>query len=186
MRSRNPAYNVWQQIKARCLNPRNKNYPEYGARGITMYPEWVSSFPAFLGAVGPRPSPKHSIDRIDGTRGYVPGNVRWATASEQARNRPTFVRMLEHQGRRQTIVEWAQEIGIPPPTLYNRIRNGWPVARALTEPSGTMRRDSHLLTVGGRTQTLPAWAREKGLRIGTLRERLRRGWPPEKALDPLP
>ena len=74
-------------MKRRCYSPSDTSYPKYGARGITVADEWRNDFPAFLAYIGPKPSPRHTIDRIDGTKGYVPGNVRWATYHEQAVNR---------------------------------------------------------------------------------------------------
>ncbi len=83
-----PEYKCWQQIKARCLNPKHRAYPNYGGRGITLAPEWKHDFLAFYRHVGPRPTPKHSLDRYpDNDGSYVPGNVRWATWAEQAVNR---------------------------------------------------------------------------------------------------
>lgn len=82
-----PEYKCWQQIKARCLNPNHKAYPDYGGRGITICDAWKDDFELFWGQVGPRPTPKHSLDRIDNNKGYEPGNVRWATKTEQNRNR---------------------------------------------------------------------------------------------------
>ena len=181
---KHPLSNLWRKMKARCQNPKDREFFRYGARGITVCDRWANSFQAFVEDVGPRPSPKHSIDRIDGAKGYSPDNCRWATAQEQSLNRPEWVVILEHQGRRQTVVEWARELGIGPSTLYNRVRMGWPPDRALQERPGTRRVNSRMLTVGGRTQTLPAWAREAGLRPKTVKERLRRGWTPEEALSP--
>jgi hypothetical protein len=79
-------YQAWANMKARCLNPTNKAYGYYGGRGITVCEEWNSSFERFLGDVGPRPGPAHSIDRIDNDRGYAPGNVVWATKAKQQQN----------------------------------------------------------------------------------------------------
>lgn len=83
---RNPEYQVWTCLKKRCLNPTNSAYHNYGGRGITVCPEWVEDFGAFLAHVGPRPTPQHTIHRIDNDKGYWPGNVRWATKKEQAAN----------------------------------------------------------------------------------------------------
>ena len=83
-----PEYAVWKMLKQRCLNPRARKYPDYGARGITVCERWRDSFVAFLADVGPRPGPGYSIDRFpDNDGNYEPGNVRWATAKEQAANR---------------------------------------------------------------------------------------------------
>lgn len=82
-----PEYKIWDGIIERCCNPNSQRYADYGGRGITICPEWRSDFTAFLAAVGIRPNPKLSIDRIDNDRGYEPGNVRWTTYKEQAANR---------------------------------------------------------------------------------------------------
>jgi len=82
-------YCSWGAIKKRCLNPNDKDYPRYGGAGVTMYPQWAESFEAFFAEVGKAPSRNHSIDRIDTRLGYQPGNVRWATHSEQQRNKTT-------------------------------------------------------------------------------------------------
>lgn len=82
-------YRIWQGFRNRCLNPKNKDYPRYGGRGITVHPDWIpkNSFMSFYDHVGARPSKLHSLDRIDNSKGYEPGNVRWATPKEQATNR---------------------------------------------------------------------------------------------------
>lgn len=80
-------YRTWQSMKDRCDNPSCKDYHRYGARGIKVYSRWRRSFPAFLAHIGQRPAGAYSIERIDNARGYRPGNVRWATAADQARNR---------------------------------------------------------------------------------------------------
>lgn len=82
-----PEYRVWKDMKSRCLNPRRRNYRLYGGRGICICEEWQRSFAAFLAHVGSRPSSDHQIDRIDNDGHYEPGNVRWATRSEQQQNK---------------------------------------------------------------------------------------------------
>ena len=81
-----PEYRVWCKIKERCYNSSRKEFPRYGGRGIRLCDEWLNNPAAFVDYVGQRPSPRHSIDRIDNEGNYEPGNVRWATPKEQSRN----------------------------------------------------------------------------------------------------
>lgn len=78
---------IWRQMKQRCYNPRKSDYHLYGARGVRICDRWLNSFENFYADMGPRPSMGHSVDRIDGSKGYEPGNCRWATRTEQSRNR---------------------------------------------------------------------------------------------------
>lgn len=80
-------YITWQAMKRRCHHKNAANYGRYGARGISVCKEWLESFEAFVAHVGMPPSQKHSIDRINNSGNYEPGNVRWATAQQQADNR---------------------------------------------------------------------------------------------------
>lgn len=81
-----PTYISWQSMKQRCLNPNAPNYHKYGGRGIGVHPDWVGSFEVFLANMGERPNGT-SLDRIDSTGHYEPGNCRWATPLEQRHNR---------------------------------------------------------------------------------------------------
>lgn len=131
-----PEYRIWADIRQRCLNPKRECFKNYGGRGIGICAPWRDSFAVFLAHVGPRPSGTHSIDRIDNSRGYEPGNVRWATPTEQASNTRAN-RKLEHAGERLTVNEWARRTGIRPSTIAFRLKVGWSVAEALTSPVRT-------------------------------------------------
>ena len=84
-----PSYSIWSNMKARCQNPSSTAYRFYGARGITVCDRWVH-FKNFAEDMGVRPSPEHTLDRIDGTKGYSLDNCRWATRTEQCLNRKIF------------------------------------------------------------------------------------------------
>lgn len=83
-----PEYVAWCAMIQRCEYPKHDRWHRYGGRGITICAEWRNSYEAFLAHVGRRPTPSHSIDRYPNPDGnYEPGNVRWATRSEQAKNK---------------------------------------------------------------------------------------------------
>jgi AP2 domain len=84
-----PEYGIWCGIKKRCYNKNCRQYNDWGGRGIKVCDEWLNSFISFLEDMGPRPSPKHSIERINNSGNYEASNCKWATASEQASNRRT-------------------------------------------------------------------------------------------------
>lgn len=88
--NKHPLYVTWLGIKTRCFNADHPSYLNYGARGITMAPQWKDDFEQFVKDVGEKPSPKHTLDRIDNDCNYEPGNIRWATATEQAANRRPY------------------------------------------------------------------------------------------------
>jgi hypothetical protein len=88
--ARTTEYEIWVGIRKRVHNANDKLYPYYGGRGVTLCEEW-EDFSVFLRDVGRRPSKAHSLDRKDNDGPYAPGNVRWATKAEQARNRRSNV-----------------------------------------------------------------------------------------------
>lgn len=136
-----PEYRVYSHMIGRCSNPGDTAFRNYGGRGISVCDRWRESFAHFLADMGPRPSPAHSIDRIDNDGHYEPSNCRWALMQEQARNKQNTV-YLEHDGRRLPLPAWAEMAGLPPNVLRSRIRNGWPVERALTAAYPAPRKDS--------------------------------------------
>lgn len=129
-----PLYNTWLGIKQRCFNPRSPAYPYYGGRGITMCEAWRDCYETFRDAVGPRPGKGLSLDRVDNSRGYEPGNTRWATRKQQSDNRRSNI-LVEFRGETHNLKGWARVLSIPYPRLYMRVfRLGWSLERALTQP----------------------------------------------------
>lgn len=125
-----PEYGAWSNMIQRCTNPNNPEYHNYGERGITVCERWRLSFTAFWEDVGDRPSPQHSIHRINNDIGYEPGNVRWVTAREQGAGRRRNV-WIEAGGERLILAEWSRRTGIPYDTIRGRLLRGWSPERAM-------------------------------------------------------
>lgn len=128
-----PEYGIWCAMKDRCNRQANRNFKDYGGRGIKICPEWDHSFDAFFSYVGARPSKHHSIDRIDNDGDYAPGNVRWATQSQQARN-TRIAKTVSFNGETLHLLEWAARYGIGYSSLNYRLAHGWEFERAITTP----------------------------------------------------
>lgn len=129
-----PEYKVWDNMISRCTSPTYIGYANYGDRGITVCERWRNSFAAFLKDMGLRPSPNHSIDRVNNEGNYEKANCRWATRRQQQRNRRRN-RLLTFKGKTMCLAEWAERINMPYFTLHGRLRLGWSVERALLTPA---------------------------------------------------
>lgn len=129
--SESSEFRVWADMRRRCRDPRNTNFPHYGGRGIYVCDRWRDSFENFFADMGKRP-PGMTLERKDNDGPYSPDNCQWATRSAQARNRRTS-RMLTHEGLTMSAPDWADRVGIPLGVLKTRLQRGWSVARALTE-----------------------------------------------------
>lgn len=143
-------YRAWSALRTRCTNTNLPDYARYGGRGVTFCERW-KSFQNFYADVGPRPSPLHSIDRWPNKDGnYEPGNVRWATDKEQARNTRNN-RTITFAGFTFCAAEWAERLGMGVFTLYRRLNAGWSVEDALKRPVrqwGKPQRDHWTATFG--------------------------------------
>lgn len=131
-KSKTKLHTIWSSMKQRCHNPNSASYPQYGGRGIKVCKRWRKSFEAFEADMGPRPSPKHSVDRIDNNRGYSPKNCRWATNVEQCNNSRVNT-WLTFNGVSMTARDWAVVTGIPRDVILNRNKIGWSIERTLTQ-----------------------------------------------------
>lgn len=128
-------YWSWQSMVKRCTNPNHQTYRYYGARGIRVCERW-RIFDNFRADMGPRPSRRHSIDRIDNSGNYEPGNCRWATPEEQGANMSRN-RIITANGVSMSVSEWARRIGIHQSAIHHRMRRmGWSPERAVTTPKG--------------------------------------------------
>jgi hypothetical protein len=125
-------YSSYFNMRQRCENPKNKDYPVYGGCGIVVCPEW-QTFERFLTDMGPKPTPQHTIERKDNSKGYSPDNCRWATRIEQLSNTRRN-RYIEFEGQRYTISEWARRKGLRRHLLRWRLDHNWTIADALNTP----------------------------------------------------
>lgn len=128
-----PEYYIHRSMLNRCNNPHDPAYTDYGGRGITVDPvlydiqRWLRE----LG--GPRPSSQHTLERINNERGYVRGNICWATRKEQAQNRRN-TRRLTIGGITQPLSVWADQRGLHRSTLWRRLQRGWNIEKAISTP----------------------------------------------------
>jgi hypothetical protein len=178
---RAPEYQVWAGMKNRCSDPKSDRWMRYGGRGIRVCERWLDSFENFYADMGDRPGPGYQIDRIDNDGNYEPGNCRWVTRLVNANNKESS-RMIEFQGKVQSLSSWARQVGLTKGALETRLNAGWSVARALTEPTGALKKNTVFMEHEGRKLPLQDWAKITGIPMATLHNRLRAGWSDGRAL----
>lgn len=140
MRTR-PEYNIWKGIRNRCFNKNNQAYDRYGGRGIKLCLRWKASFMNFFMDMGPRPSKKHSIDRMDNDGNYSPKNCRWATREEQANNKRGNIN-ITYKGETKTLKQWSRYLSFNYHRAHQRLQAGWEFEEILKD-SPEKRRMSH-------------------------------------------
>lgn len=169
------AYQVWRSLIKRCTNPTDKDWHNYGGRGITVCERWLS-ITSFVHDMGERPAGM-TIERINNDLGYSPDNCRWATRPEQMRN-TRQTRLITFNGKTQCLKDWACEIGIDRASLRQRLAK-YPLEIALTRPKRIYRRE---ITLNGETLNIAQWSKKCGVNRRTLSTRFRAGWSDSKAL----
>lgn len=128
-----PIYETWKSMHARCGNPNNPAYKNYGGRGIKVCKRWFD-FMSFFNDMGHRPKGK-SLDRKNNNRGYGKDNCRWATTMEQSKN-SRRTRTLSVKGHRYHISEYCRLMGVSHNTIRSRLYRGWSLRKAVTYPIG--------------------------------------------------
>jgi hypothetical protein len=179
-RAADPTRHILVLMIQRCHNAKHPRYALYGGRGIAVCQDWRDrehGYARFIEHIGPRPSLKHSIDRIDNSRGYEPGNVRWATQSQQMSNTRRS-RKFTIGGTEKTLKQLETESGVT--NLGYRLEHGRSIEQALAEP---VRPKERLITFGGRTLNLGQWSLDLGGKATLVTERLSRGWSEEEAVS---
>ena len=139
-----PEYAVWNRMIERCTNQNHKSFNDYGGREIKICKQWRESFESFYADMGPRPSPEHSIDRINNDGNYEPGNCRWATRVQQGQNKRNNHRVTIN-GTTKSLMQWCHDIGISYATVYHRVRDGLSIEDAITIPQFQVRKGKRCL-----------------------------------------
>src|SRR5574343_961966 len=133
-----PTYRIWAGMIQRCVNDNLPVFPDYGGRGIKVDPRW-RLFAEFKSDMGDRPSPSHTIERIDVNGDYTKTNCRWAVGGEQQHNKRT-TRWLTWNGKTMSASRWARVVGLTTGAIFNRLNRDWPVEKILTTPLRTTKR----------------------------------------------
>jgi len=184
-KSADPIYYVWEAMKARCYNEKESNYKRYGARGIKVCKEWLK-FENFYRDMGDPPK-GYTLDRLNNNGNYCKKNCRWATPSEQARNRRTNT-LITLGNKTKLLIEWLEEFKMSRETYYSRIKkSGLTPEQALLTPIDTRysgdSKKRNLFTYEGKTQCVTVWSRESGIPASTLRQRIKKGYSPEQVMS---
>ena len=127
---RTPIYESWKSMKARCSNPKNPAYKNYGLRGITVCKRWLT-FSNFYADMG-NPQKGKSLDRKNNNLGYSKKNCRWATPTQQSAN-SRRVRFVSFKGKKYYITEFCREFGISYATIRTRLSRGWNINKAISQ-----------------------------------------------------
>jgi len=120
-------------MRCRCYNENDKGYKNYGARGIKVCARWLESFENFIADMGHKPTPKHSIERMNNNGDYCPENCKWGTRKEQNSNRRN-TRRLEYNGENLTVAEWSEKTGMQYETILSRVKKGWSPSDIIGKP----------------------------------------------------
>lgn len=160
-------YTCWLGALSRGRNPNNPRFKKYLGRGITICERW-GDFENFLADMGPRPSAKHSLDRIDNNGPYAADNCRWATNSTQQNNKSNNLR-ITYKGETLTAAEWGARLGCRPGLIHLRHHHGERDPERLLRPP----RPPAIYTYGGVTMNAKAWAARLGIKQNTLSTRVK-------------
>lgn len=126
-------YNIWSLMKERCYNSKRKEYPNYGGRGICVCPEWHDAKTFIDWAIKNGYSKNLTLDRIDNNGNYCPNNCRWVDRKKQMNNRRNN-HYISYNGEKMTITQLAEKNGLTYSQLYKRIKLGWTIEKAISEP----------------------------------------------------
>jgi hypothetical protein len=163
-------WDTWRGMRCRCLNPKNKDFPNYGGRGIFICERWLD-FGKFVEDMLPEWKKGLTLGRIDNNGNYSPSNCRWESMEQQNNNRRDN-REIEYHGLILTAADWSKVIGISQGVFNNRLSRNVPIEK-LMDP---LVRRSPQITLHGKSKRITEWSRELGINPQTIRYRLKRGY----------
>lgn len=164
-------YHIWNGLRQRCNNIANKDYKNYGSRGIKVCEEWDNNFKSFYDwAINNKYKDDLTIDRIDVNGDYKPSNCRWVDYKTQANNRTDTIYII-HNNQTKTIQEWSNIYNLPVTTIKNRLRKG-ESGDVLFRPKVVIK----TITFNNQTKTITEWAEQMNLSQSAIYHRLDRGW----------
>lgn len=125
-------YSSYRSMRTRVENPNHEAHSRY--EKLSICKRWLgdAGFENFYNDLGPRPD-GCTLDRIDNAKGYSPENCAWRSVKQQGNNRSTNV-LIEYNGKKLTLAQWSEELGMKYSTLHERLRRGMPVEQAFTQP----------------------------------------------------
>jgi hypothetical protein len=174
-------YQAWQAMKSGCTNVKHKSYKYYGALGISICEQWISSFKTFYTDMGPRPSSDYGLSRRDNKGNFEPNNCYWATRAERGNNRRNN-KIYEVHGKKLTQAQLTKEYNICQRTLQRRLLSG--DFSKTVEECISPTYSKTLYTHNGQTKNIKQWAEHFGIRVSKLHYRLRiAGWSFEKSIS---
>lgn len=174
--TKTPEFNTWVNIRQRCYNKNHPQYKDYGGRGILVCDRWLESFENFYNDMGEKPFKKATLERKNTNGNYTPDNCKWATFKEQQNNRRNN-RIVEYDGKKQTLQQWADEYNIDSDIVRSRIdRDGWDLYKALT-----INYEERYIEYDNKKLRLFEWALELNISQKILSNRISAGWSIEKA-----
>lgn len=116
-------YTTWRSIKTRCHKESYSRYSEWGGRGIKVCDRWLNSFENFYADMGPRPSNKHSIDRINNDGNYEPSNCKWSSIEDQGNNKSNNI-LITYRDKTLSLTQWCRELDFKYLKAYGRVKRG--------------------------------------------------------------
>ena len=184
-----PTYLSWRAMKSRCYRVTDVGYPDYGGRGITVCDRWLhgdgikSGFECFVADMGLRPSPEHQNERIDNDGNYEPGNCRWATHTEQQRNRRCTAWIDTPEGR-LSLAAACEQVGADLEAVRKRVVRGMPFEKAVSLAKARIRADAAMVETADGLRPLIEVGKAAVVPYQLFAYRvLRKGWPLDRALN---